>query len=65
MHSNLKRLTASKVSVKSRTQTTISRFFNSAGDKGVEVDEPRISCVERKQDSKGKVSMGIRHAYHI
>ncbi|MCI4392604.1 hypothetical protein PGIGA_G00147770 [Pangasianodon gigas] len=54
MHSNLKRLSASKACVKSSTQTTISRFFSSAGDKGAEVDEPGINCADRRQESRGK-----------
>ncbi|XP_060762961.1 DNA mismatch repair protein Msh3 isoform X3 [Neoarius graeffei] len=54
MHSNLKRLSANKACVKSSAQTTISRFFSSAGDKGAVVDEPRFNCADRTQESRGK-----------
>ncbi|KAF7687326.1 DNA mismatch repair protein Msh3 isoform X1 [Silurus meridionalis] len=59
MHSNLKRLSASKVCVKSSTQTTISRFFNNAGNKGVEVDEPRITCADPSQEKRGKKRLSL------
>ncbi|KAK2845677.1 hypothetical protein Q7C36_010531 [Tachysurus vachellii] len=54
MNSKLKRLTAGKTCVKSNTQTTISRFFSSAADKGAKLDEPRISSADHSQESKGK-----------
>lgn len=59
MNSNLKRLPVGKACVKSNTQTTISRFFSSAADKGAEVDEPSIKCADRSQENRGKVSMAI------
>lgn len=64
MNSKLKRLTAGKTCVKSNTQTTISRFFSSAADKGAKLDEPRINSADHSQESRGKVSMVIRHARH-
>uniref|UniRef100_A0A4W4FW61 DNA mismatch repair protein MSH3 n=1 Tax=Electrophorus electricus TaxID=8005 RepID=A0A4W4FW61_ELEEL len=55
MYSNLKRLAASKTSLKSKTQTTISRFFSGTNDKDKDVDQTRRKCAERVQErGKGK-----------
>ncbi|KAM9446339.1 DNA mismatch repair protein Msh3 [Clarias gariepinus] len=48
MPSSRKRLSGGKTCVKSSSQTTISRFFSSAGDKGAEVDEPRKSKSKKR-----------------
>ncbi|XP_062873716.1 DNA mismatch repair protein Msh3 isoform X2 [Trichomycterus rosablanca] len=54
MHSNLKRLTANKACVKPATQTTISRFFISAGNKAEEVEEAGINCTDQPKLNRGK-----------
>lgn len=55
MHSNPRRLKANKASVKPATQTTISRFFISAGEKAAAVDEARINCTGQAKLNRGKV----------
>ncbi|XP_035385429.1 DNA mismatch repair protein Msh3 isoform X2 [Electrophorus electricus] len=60
MYSNLKRLAASKTSLKSKTQTTISRFFSGTNDKDKDVDQTRRKCAERVQErGKGKKRLGL------
>ncbi|KAI5613238.1 DNA mismatch repair protein Msh3 isoform X2, partial [Silurus asotus] len=44
---------------KSSTQTTISRFFSNAGNKGVEVDEPRTTCADPSQEKRGKKRLSL------
>ncbi len=55
MHTSVKNVNASKSSKKSRTQTTISKFFTSANDKSQPTDQPGIKRLDGRHEGRGKV----------
>ncbi|XP_073806847.1 DNA mismatch repair protein Msh3 isoform X9 [Danio rerio] len=52
MHTAVRRVSASKSSKKSSTQTTISRFFTNASDRAQPTEQ--INCQDRRHEGRGK-----------
>ncbi|XP_056313124.1 DNA mismatch repair protein Msh3-like [Danio aesculapii] len=52
MHTAVRRVSASKSSKKSSTQTTISRFFTNASDRAQPTEQ--INCQDQRQEGRGK-----------